>query len=109
MAEELSAEEILQRVAAGSLDPADAAAMLDEIAPRQPSEDVDGTDVATTRGDHVYDAGTGDALVGRTLGAEDSTPPSTQRLLVRATSRRVRIIGDPTVATVAVEGEHTAR
>ena len=35
--------------------------------------------------------------------------PDIERILVRATSRRVRIVGDPSVATVAIEGQHQVR
>jgi hypothetical protein len=42
---------------------------------------------------------------GTTLPA----PPEIHRVLVRATSRRVRVVGDPSVATVAIDGPHTVR
>jgi hypothetical protein len=84
------AREILEKVASGELDPAEAAKMLDEIQ----RSDSDEVSVAAT-----------EPLEGATL------PSMTEikRVLVRATSRRVRIVGDPTVATAALEGPHTVR
>lgn len=99
--DELTAQQILERVAAGTLDPAEAATLLDEISPPRPQRK--GT------ADELVDIQADDALVGRTLSPDAPVAAETTRLFVRATSRRVRIIGDPTVATVAVDGEHTAR
>lgn len=82
----LSAREILEQVAAGRLDPTEAARLLDQIddAKAQPTAD--------------------NGATGRAV-----TAPEITRVQVRGTSRRVRIVGDPTVATVAVDGQHTVR
>jgi hypothetical protein len=81
--------EILEDVAAGRLDPQEAADLLDTAAP----------DAAGT-------ASGGDDAAG-----ESSPPsvPSIKRIQVRAAHRRVRLIGDPAVATYAVEGPHHVR
>ena len=79
--------EILEDVAAGRLDPAEAAELLDDDA-AAPADDGDSTPQP--------DAGT----------------PSTravERVEVRATHRRVRLVGDPSVATYAVDGPHHIR
>lgn len=107
MDDELTAQEILERVAAGALDPADAAVLLDRMAP--PEDRTDDAVPAPGREREVDDVSVDEALIGRTISPDAPMPLETTRLLVRATSRRVRIVGDPTVATVAVEGEHTAR
>ena len=85
--ENLSAREILEQVASGQLDPAEAARLLDQPAEAEPAE------AASPK------PGVGNAVVA----------PEITRIQVRGTSRRVRIIGDPSVATVAVDGQHTVR
>ncbi len=81
--------EILEDVAAGRLDPAEAAAQLDEL------------DTAEPRGDQSG-AGTGGEAPPPSL-------PTIERVEVRATSRRVRLLGDPTVREFAVDGPHQVR
>lgn len=81
--------QILEDVAAGRLDPTEAARLLDEA------------DSAESQGDHPGDA-----------TAEEPAPPSVpaiNRVEVRATSRRVRLIGDPSVREFAVDGPHQVR
>jgi hypothetical protein len=81
--------QILEDVAAGRLDPAEAAALLDEADPAEAQSDQPG--------------GT---------AAEEPAPPSVptiDRIEVRATSRRVRLIGDPSVREFAVDGPHQVR
>ncbi|MFW5899218.1 MAG: hypothetical protein ACOCUN_01975, partial [Jiangellaceae bacterium] len=51
---------------------------------------------------------------GGTAGDATDTPPSpsvpaVDRVEIRASSRRVRLVGDPTVATFAVDGPHQVR
>ena len=90
----LSSREILEQVAAGQLDPAEAARLLDESdATASPS------------------AGSGASRAEPGHGARraDVATPQITRVQVRGTSRRIRIIGDPSVATVAVDGQHTVR
>ena len=81
--------QILEEVAAGRLDPAEAATLLDQA------------DESETPGDQA-----GSASVG-----EPSPPsvPAIDRIEVRATSRRVRLIGDPRVREFAVDGPHQVR
>lgn len=86
-----SVQQILEDVAAGRLDPAEATRLIDAAVPN----------AATST------AGTaGPAAMG-----EPAPPavPDIERVMVRATSRRVRIVGDPSVATVAIEGAHQVR
>lgn len=82
----MNAREILERVAAGELDPTEAARLLDQA---------EGTGAEP----QVSAPSAGSAL----------TAPQITRVQVRGTSRRVRIVGDPSVATVAVDGQHTVR
>lgn len=76
--------EILEEVAAGRLDPSEAAELLGESG-------------ATSAGEPP---------------PADTRPPAERvvnRIEVRASHRRVRIVGDPSVATYAVEGPHHIR
>jgi hypothetical protein len=75
--------EILEAVAAGRLDPAEAARLLDEQ--QRPASSGDDT------------------------GPSAPAVPEVARLLVRATSRKVRLVGDPAVSTVDVDGAHHLR
>lgn len=78
--------QILEDVAAGRLDPAEAARLLDE----------------------AEAAGQG----GSDATGEPPLPPSVpavDRVQVRASSRRVRLEGDPSVSTFAVDGPHHVR
>src|SRR5690625_1284574 len=113
MDDELTQQEILKRVAAGTLTPEDAAPLLEQIAtPTAPEGDQQppmGDDDTTSEHDGATDQLADGALFGRALSPDAPMPVETSRVLVRATSRRVRVVGDPTVATVAVDGEHTAR
>lgn len=79
--------EILEDVAAGRLDPSEAAALLDE-------------------------GGTpDDAAGGAEPPAEEDSPSqrTVDRIDVRASHRRVRLVGDPSVATYSVDGPHHIR
>src|SRR5690606_26474136 len=89
----LSSREILEQVAAGQLHPAEAARLLDEIEAAESAR----TDAGATRTGSGAGAARADVV------------PQITRVQVRGTSRRVRIVGDPTVATVAVDGQHTVR
>lgn len=75
--------EILEEVAAGRLDPSEAAALLGE-----------------------RDAQADDETP---VGAGPPSPRAVDRIDVRASHRRVRLVGDPSVATYAVEGPHHIR
>lgn len=81
--------EILEDVAAGRLDPAAAAALLDEA------------EAAEADGDQS----------SGTTAEQPAAPsvPAIDRIEVRATSRRVRLIGDPSVREFAVDGPHQVR
>jgi hypothetical protein len=88
---ERSIQQILEDVAAGRLDPAEASRLIDAAAPR-----------------------TGEGPTGAAAPPASGKPappavPDIERVMVRATSRRVRIVGDPSVATVAVDGQHHVR
>lgn len=86
--------EILEKVAAGELDPAEAARLLDE------QMDADTVAPKVSAEAHVTEP-----LEGTTL----PSAAEISRLLIRATSRRVRVVGDSSVATVAIDGPHTIR
>lgn len=76
--------EILEEVAAGRLDPSEAAALLGD-------------------GDAPGDA---DDQNEPPVGAAPPSSRAVERIDVRASHRRVRLIGDPSVATYSVEGPH---
>lgn len=115
MDDDLSQQEILKRVAAGTLSPEDAAPLLEQVAAptvttagdAQPPSS--GPDATSGMNGGADDRLAQEALIGKALSPDAPMPVETSRVLVRATSRRVRVVGDPTVATVAVDGEHTAR
>ena len=93
---ERSTRQILEDVAAGRLDPAEAAGLLDAAAgdvagPPSPADSAAADDAAPER------------------PAPPPAVPDIERVLVRATSRRVRVVGDPSVATYAVDGPHHVR
>lgn len=119
----LSVREILEQVADGRLDPTRAAVLLDQIADETAgaptgAETVEPADAETAEPVDAP-AGTAGAAAGAASGATGwsgpaggsgpVTPQKITRVQVRATSRRVVIVGDPSVATVAVNGQHTVR
>lgn len=85
---------LLEDVAAGRLAPDQAAARLGAVEPA--ADDAPGP------------ARTADP-VAPAAPASPPALPDVAQVLVRGTSRRVRLVGDPGVATVAVEGPHTLR
>ncbi|WP_166349117.1 hypothetical protein [Phytoactinopolyspora limicola] len=93
MAEGDGKREILQKVASGEIDPAEASRLLDELAVSSPEQV------------HERAPVTAEPLEGATLPSIGEI----RRVQVRATSRRVRVIGDPTVATAAIDGPHSVR
>jgi hypothetical protein len=74
---------ILEDVAAGRVEPAEAARLLEELR-REPREQPEGA-------------------VG------PPALPDVTRLVIRGVSRSVHLIADPTVATVSVDGQHVVR
>lgn len=101
-----SAREILEAVAAGELEPAEASRLLDELAGPDGEAVADGEAEAEAA---VADPTAAVVAPAATGPAAPPMVPEITRVLVRATSRRVRIIGDPTVATASVDGQHTVR
>lgn len=123
----LSAREILEQVADGRLDPTRAAVLLDQIEDQKAAAPT-GAEAAEPAGAATADpvdatTGTAGTPAGAAAGAASGagtagrsgpsggsvTAQRITRVQVRATSRRVVILGDPTVATVAVNGQHTVR
>jgi hypothetical protein len=90
---ERSTRQILEDVAAGRLDPAEASSLLDATTADRPAADAESASVGEGRGGP----------------APPPAVPDIERVLVRATSRRVRVVGDPSVATYAVDGPHHVR
>lgn len=91
---ERTTREILEDVAAGRLDPDEATRLLGEQA-------------RSSTGDQAGTSGHSSGTAG-----ESPLPPSIpaiDRIRLKATSRRVRLVGDPAVSTFAVEGPHTVR
>lgn len=123
----LSAREILEQVADGRLDPTRAAILLDQLEDRKAGAPT-GADTAEPAGAETAEpvdatagaagaragagAASGPGSSGRSGPAGANGPVTPQRITrvqVRATSRRVVVVGDPSVATVAVNGQHTVR
>ncbi|HSK25645.1 MAG TPA: hypothetical protein VK894_01890 [Jiangellales bacterium] len=96
-----SVREILEAVAEGRIDPAEATRLIDEA--RAAEAGADGATGAATA------PGTEQPAGGTARAGGPPAVPELQRVLVRATSRKVRLVGDPSVTTVAVEGEHHLR
>lgn len=82
---ERTTRQVLEDVAAGRLDPAEAARLLGD----------------TSRA--------GGESTGDEKHAQPPSVPAIKRIQVRATSRRVRLVGDPAVNTFAVDGPHHVR
>lgn len=101
---------ILEDLAAGRIDASEAARLIDE-AKTHPTE--------PETADLPPNEATSNAYEQPNFGPEtDEVPPSKRRaagtrgvdrISVRAIGRRVRIIGDPAVATASVEGPHVLR
>lgn len=119
---------ILEDLAAGRIDAAEAARRIDALKPH-PAE-VPTEPQPEARGEEPSDAELGDANdAGRghyspyarevfTPGGDDEVPPShrratgskgVDRISVHAVGRRVRIVGDRSVATASAEGPHVLR
>lgn len=115
----LSVREILEQVADGRLDPTRAAVLLDQIederaeapAGTATAEPAGATTTGESGGPTASASGSAGARPGGAAGAADGSVTAQQitRVQVRATSRRVVIVGDPSVATVVVNGQHTVR
>lgn len=104
---ERTSREILEDVAAGRIDPAEAARQLDELSVADVAESSTSDAVSEARAGGSGITGTSDAEITGVIQRPGAAEVG--RVLVRATSRRVRIVGDPSVATVSVEGPHTVR
>src|SRR5215207_1939743 len=87
---EQSTRQILEDVAAGRLDPSQAARLLAD----------DAGEASATTGREAKGASASGAAAGGP--APPPAVPDIERVLVRATSRRVRIVGDPSVTIYAV-------
>lgn len=92
---ERTRRQILEDVAAGRLDPAAAARLLDDAGEQAGTAETPGDD------------GGGGAATGE--APPPPSVPAVDRVRIRASSRRVRLVGDPTVATFAVDGPHHVR
>jgi hypothetical protein len=99
---------ILADVAAGRLGPEEAAARLDEARRASDPESAPSGSGATPGGTEAPGAPDAGPSEQRTLPTASSTEP-TNRVRIRAVGRRVRIIGEPFVSTVAVDGPHVVR
>ena len=121
-----SVQDILADVAAGRVDPSEAARLLDQAqasaasagapagaegtAPGPDSPDT-GVDPGQPVGETVLEAAdtrTDAPEQGPTVTATTHTGAAT-RLRVRGLGRRLRIVGDPLVKTIAAEGPHVVR
>lgn len=99
---------ILADVAAGRLGPEEAAARLDEARRAADAGSAPSGSGATSAGSNASGAPGAGTSEQRTLPTASATEP-TNRVRVRAVGRRVRIIGEPFVSTVAVDGPHVVR
>lgn len=97
---EIDITPILDELAAGRIDAAEAGRRIDE------AKAAAGADVGTTDAAAEAEIVDDDFDADRT---QSSFEGSGQRLFVQAVGRRVRIEGDPGVATVSVDGPHVLR
>ena len=113
---------ILERLAAGDIDTAEASRLIDALGPVSQPADAAWVDAEVVEADEAVgpprDAGEPRPPFGsflretiRRAQASSSRPsaPQVDRLMVRGVGRRVRITGDESVATVSVEGPHVLR
>lgn len=100
-AEPGSVKQILADVAAGRIDPAEAAKLLDR-AHRATGVADEVEEVEEVERMHTEDPVA--PIVGRT-----PTASSVSRVRIRALGRRVKIIGEPYVKTVAIDGPHVIK
>ena len=108
---------ILERLATGEIDTAEAAALIDALPATPPAEGEapDGQEVVHRPHAEQTDGRTGRPQFASFLrdtlrrGAADRQAPQVERLVVRGVGRRVRVVGDASVATVSVEGPHVLR
>ena len=129
---------ILEELAAGRIDAAEAARRIDalkasgnaaapEPAPGRPQEDSEAWAAATDRPQHAtfaterFDAPADPAAATAAAAAPQASPPEepdepkpvntggVQRISVRAVGRRVRIVGETAVATLSADGPHVLR
>ncbi len=126
---------ILEDLAAGRIDPAEAARRIDAISAgpglsADPGEaaaadgsDAESVDAWAVSTDRPQTAGMVTEMVGETSGPDRAdvrgkrggpqvrvtSGNSVERISVRAIGRRVRIIGEPSVATVSADGPHVLR
>lgn len=120
---------ILEDLAAGRIDAAEAARRIDALKPR-PEPEAAAEPQVEPRGSEPSNEELGDAAAGGSgqyqpyarevfsPGGEDEVPPShrraagskgVDRISVHAVGRRVRIVGDRSVATASAEGPHVLR
>ncbi|MGW0228710.1 hypothetical protein ACWDWO_10395 [Actinopolymorpha singaporensis] len=99
---------ILADVAAGRLGPEEAAARLDEVRRTADAGSAPSGSGATSAGAKASGGPGAGTSEQRTLPTTSAAEP-TSRVRVRAVGRRVRIIGEPFVSTVAVDGPHVVR
>jgi hypothetical protein len=95
---------ILAMVADGSIDPDSAAKLIDEV--KAGAASVDGDTTAKPKSESKTQAGTEG---GKESETPQAPPILATKLRVRAVGRRVRIIGEPFVSTVAVDGPHVIK
>ena len=102
-----SLRDLLTRVAAGDVSPADAAARLsqEEVrSPAAPSANVTAPRAASYPGGSTTQAG-----ASAHAPTEPHPPVPVDRVLITAFAREIRVVGDPSVSQVVVEGDHMLR
>lgn len=115
---ETDVRDILDSVAAGRITPQEASALL--AARSAPADTPDSQTHTTTPSDPVHSGPVTTVADSPAAQTWDSSSRSSEpvvraggsgptRLRVRAVGRRVRIVGEPFLATVAVEGPHVMR
>ena len=120
---------ILEDLAAGRIDAAEAARRIDALKPRDPEPVAEPAPVEATPAEPSNEELGDDNDAGRrqyspyarevfAAGGDDEVPPShrraagskgVDRISVHAVGRRVRIVGDRSVATASAEGPHVLR
>jgi hypothetical protein len=115
-ASDSSLRDVLADVAAGRVSPAEAAALLAEThpaaaPPSPPATEAAGSDVWADVTDRPIQLTEPTASTASTAGPTGAVPANVEpsRVVIRSVGHRLRVIGEPSVATVSVDGPHVVR
>lgn len=110
--QEATSRDILESVAAGQLPPEKAAQLLTQLKSAQLKSAEPPTKPASAASSAVWAEVTDQPVTRPDEEAPRPSVPASaepQRVVIRAVGHRVRVVGEPSVATVAVDGPHVVR